>query len=164
MRWIWIIAGVTAVLVAVTNAAAGANVRALPAGRSQVAAFDVNDQRVIVGGFSGVNGASSQGFVLRHGVFTALNVPGSARHATVAKGVNNVGDVVGDYLDPGGRMHGYLLHDGTYTTLNVPGRGNQTCAYEINAAGDIVGTYLDRSGADHGFLRHDGRYTTIRVP
>ena len=129
MRGMQIIMG-TAAVVAVAAGAAGASARALPAGRAGAAgppadtvptgAFDINAHGVIVGtSFPGA-GASGEGFVLAHGVFTTLNVPGSAHHATAAKGINTAGDVVGDYLDTRGIMHGYLLHDGAYTTINVP--------------------------------------------
>jgi probable HAF family extracellular repeat protein len=38
---------------------------------------------------------------------------------TRALGVNDSGQIVGDYLDAGGKTHGYLLNEGSYTTLDV---------------------------------------------
>lgn len=47
------------------------------------------------------------GFLLSGGAFTALDVPGSA--ATVAFGINDLGNIVGAYQDSSFRIHGYLM-------------------------------------------------------
>lgn len=71
------------------------------------------------------NSPVEDGFVLRGGVLTTLDAPGSAG-VTHAYGINNAGDAVGDYVDAAGRTHGFLLHDGRYTTLDGPGMSTQT--------------------------------------
>jgi len=107
------------------------------------------------------------GFIWRNGVFTALliNVPGDhAVLGTVAIGINDPGQVVGDYVDAAqGNRHGFLLSRGIYTTLDVPG-ALLTVAEGINNAGKIVGFYIDAVGNEHGFILRGGVYATIDVP
>src|SRR6516225_1599565 len=159
MRRIWIMAGMAAAVMAVTTGAAGASAQVHPARRGNTAgtragpaytpAFGISDRGVIVGDF-GINGRPAEhGYVLRRGAFTTLNAPGSAG-LTHAYGIDNAGDVVGEYAGARGALHGYVLHDGRYTTLNVPGSRNETIAAQINGAGDIVGSYLDARRASHG--------------
>jgi hypothetical protein len=90
--------------------------------------------------------------------FTTLDVPGSG--STIAYGVNNAGQVVGEYND--GR-HGFLLSGGGYSTLDVPG-SNFTIARGLNASGQIVGSFENSQMSVHGFLLSGGSYTTLNVP
>jgi probable HAF family extracellular repeat protein len=78
------------------------------------------------------------GFLLRGGAYTAISFPDSV--ATYATGINQLGQIVGSYLDTAGNDHGFLYSDGRYTAFDVPG-SPWTQAYGINAQGEIVGTY-----------------------
>ena len=69
-----------------------------------------------------------------------------------ASGINDLGQIVGDYVDSSGVQHGFLYSGGTYTTLNAPSGTNGTDAYGINDLGQIVGYYKDSSSTEHGFL------------
>ena len=69
---------------------------------SSTQALDINDRGEIVGNCD--EGPGSHGLLLRHGAFTIIDVPGAT--ATVAFGVNNLGDVVGRYTDIAGVLHG----------------------------------------------------------
>ena len=80
-----------------------------------------------------------------------------------ALGINDAGQIVGDYEDSTGE-HGFLYSGGTYTTLNDPLGTDGTFASGINDAGHIVGYYYDSSGTAHGFLYSDGTYTTLDDP
>lgn len=62
---------------------------------------------------------------------------------TEALGINNSGQIVGEYTDVNGNLHGYLLDNGTYYTIDIFGPDFQTEALGINNNGDIVGTYFD---------------------
>jgi len=69
----------------------------------------------------------------------------------MAFGINNRGQIVGQFGDATRRAHGFLTSDGTtFTTLDVPGAGG-TNAFGINVAGQIVGLFVDATGL-HGFL------------
>jgi probable HAF family extracellular repeat protein len=80
-------------------------------------------------------------------------------------GINDLGQVVGDYADSFG-VHGFLYSGGTYTTLAVPGATNGTWAYDINNLGQIVGLYKDSNSAEHGFLYSSSTfsYTPLNDP
>ena len=78
--------------------------------------------------------------------FTTLDVPGAGE--TGAFGINDAGQVVGDFRDSSG--HGFINTGGTFTTLDVPG-ASLTQAVGINDAGQVVGGFVDSSGA-HGFV------------
>ena len=66
-----------------------------------------------------------------------IDFPDAAR--TFASGINEDGDIVGDYRDASGNDHGFLLsdHDGTFTTIDFPGAAH-TVAIGINEDEDIV--------------------------
>src|SRR5437016_6116102 len=81
---------------------------------------------------------------------------------TEAWGVNDTGQIVGDY-DNGTGFHGFLESGGTYTTLDDPLATGGTFANGINDAGQIVGTYVIGNTA-HGFLYSGGQYTTVDDP
>lgn len=119
-----------------------------PNGSSE--AFGINSSGVVVGVY-GVAGpfTENQGYSLAGGVYTTINVPGAS--LTRAVGINDSGQIVGDYQDSKG-FHGYLLDsNGTFTTLDVPGAAS-THAYGINDNGLIVGQYTDSTGNTHGAL------------
>ena len=104
--------------------------------------LDINDRGEITGGYHDAQGRT-HGFRLRRGVFTtidppgAVDVPGSPGCAATAPfGINNRGQVVGQYADARG-LHAYLLDDGVYTTIDPPA-GPGTTAADINDRGQIV--------------------------
>ena len=63
--------------------------------------------------------ADKRGFLRNErGRFTTIHVPGAVQ--TQAFGINNRGQVVGEYLDADGRFHGYLWEKGRFTTIDGP--------------------------------------------
>jgi len=100
-----------------------------------------------------------QGFAAEY-TFTQLDFPGAA--LTWGFGINNSGQIVGQYKDPAGQTHGFLGTGGSFTTLDVPG-ALFTSPSGINNAGQIVGFYLNTTGG-HGFLNTGGTFSTIDVP
>ena len=91
--------------------------------------------------------------------FTTIDVPGG--FDTRPTGVNDAGEIVGQFFDDNGR-HGFLFKSGTFSTLGPRG-ALQSVAADINNAGHIVGSFTDSAG-QHGFLNVDGAYTTIDFP
>jgi probable HAF family extracellular repeat protein len=85
-----------------------------------------------------------------------------------AFGINNAGDIVGEYWDTNFVSHGYVYSHGQYTTVDDPLAGTApfqgTSAMGINDRGDIVGTYYDANWGGHGFVLSGGRYTTLDDP
>lgn len=75
---------------------------------------------------------------------------------TEANGINNLGEVVGDYTDSGGFTHGYFSIPGSNpVTFDVPG-GVLTIANAVNNKGVIVGIYVDNANVVHGFIYNNG--------
>jgi uncharacterized membrane protein len=91
--------------------------------------------------------------------FTSIDLPGAT--FTSATGINNGGQIVGNYEDVTG-SHGFLDSGGSFTSINVPG-ATDTYVSGINNGGQIVGNYDDATGS-HGFLDSGGRFTPIKVP
>jgi probable HAF family extracellular repeat protein len=92
---------------------------------------------------------------------------------TVALGINDIGEVVGDYVAANDPIpdppkppprHGFLRSSkGVFTTFNVPG-AVLTIGEGINNAGTIVGVYVLADGSEHGFVRTNGVFMTVDVP
>lgn len=92
--------------------------------------------------------------------YTQIDVPGA--YWTSAIGINNSGDVVGDFHYRWSTDHGFLYSGGRFTTIDFPG-ATSTEAYGINDSGVIVGQFSDGTGW-HGFLDSGGIYTPFNVP
>jgi hypothetical protein len=79
-------------------------------------------------------------------------------------GVNDLGEIVGQYQDSSGIWHGYEESGGKFTGINVPFAGTTgTFAGSINDSGEIVGLY-EGSGGGYGFTLIAGTYTSINYP
>ena len=104
---------------------------------------------------------------------TIIQYPGSS--STMARGINNGGDIVGTYAcsraagctltgEAGAAgSHGFLLQDGVYRRIDVPG-GTNTVARGISEQGTIIGHYT-AAGVQHGFAYSEGNYVhPIDVP
>ncbi len=91
--------------------------------------------------------------------FTSIVYPGA--NMTHAMGINDAGDIVGEYYDAGGG-HGFLLSGNKFTSIDFPG-AKQTYARGINSRGDISGTYSDGT-TNHGFLLSQGKFTSVDCP
>jgi uncharacterized membrane protein len=80
----------------------------------------INDLRQIVGLYDtlGPAGRVRHGFLLSGGVFTAIDGPvGTTR--TIARGINNAGQIVGRYV-LNGFNHGFLLDGGRFIPIDFP--------------------------------------------
>lgn len=91
--------------------------------------------------------------------FVSFSFPGS--NGTVARGINNFGEIVGFYII--GRtdcqfflscqLHGFKVINGKFSTIDVPG-AIQTEVFGVNDGGDVVGAFATSDGHLHGFLLH----------
>jgi probable HAF family extracellular repeat protein len=147
---------------------------ALP-GEKNTAVADINDFGSYVG--EGCNAsctkrrqfiASPQGKLTFLPAIPFANFSPSASYVPV--GIDDRGDVDGQYTDPQGATHGYLLSaDGAWTKIDDPLaadiNGGGTVPESISADGSVIpGTYYDSNLMQHGFLYHDGTFTTYDVP
>lgn len=122
----------------------------------------INSSGSIVGAY---NPPTTTGYILSPDLatLTPLAVPGSAQ--TRARGINDVGTVVGSYVSAG-VDYGYSYSGGSYTVLNDPLGTVATFLSGINNAGDISGSYEDAGDVFHGLLYDPTTlaFTTIDVP
>jgi probable HAF family extracellular repeat protein len=94
-------------------------------------------------------------------VYSGVDVPGST--STTARSINNLGQIVGSFVDSTG-THAFLFNNGKFSTIDVPGSA-WTIATGINNAGQIVGGYgTGGETGNHGFLVSNGAFSTFDVP
>ena len=82
------------------------------------------------------NSGGVMGFLYEGGKYTDIPGP-KGSIGSVAQGINDNGDIVGQFADTKG-THGFLLSKGKYTTLDVPGNFGGTVATGINDKGFVV--------------------------
>jgi probable HAF family extracellular repeat protein len=93
--------------------------------------------------------------------YQAIDVPGAG--FTAAEGINNAGEIVGEF-SAARQVHGFLLDKNGTHQIDFPG-ANRTEAANLNNRGDIVGGYRDAAtGLTHGFLLKNGVFSGIDVP
>src|SRR3569833_786721 len=88
--------------------------------------------------------------------------PPEPRIDTRANGINNRGQIVGEFEDAPFEVHGFLLSRDRFLTLNVP-NASKTSPRAINDFDQVVGVFTSASG-EQGFLWREGHFTTISIP
>jgi len=93
---------------------------------------------------------------------------------TFSVGINDRGEISGNYGDANYLTHGFLLSHGHYSSFDDPNAGTTanpstdffpgTDAFGLNNRGQIVGAYIDANNVEHSFLLNHGNYTTIDPP
>jgi len=79
--------------------------------------------------------------------------------------VNDLGQIVGTYVDSSGVAHGYERTGGKFTTLDVPFTGaTGTTPISVNNSGEVVGTWIDGDGNAHGFTLIGSTYASFDYP
>ncbi len=96
--------------------------------------------------------------------FQTLNFPAPANHLGVPTALNDVGAIVGSYLDANATSHGFLLYQGKVSSFMFPG-SIRTEALDISRTGIIVGTY-NVSGVvgTRAFMVKSGVFHQITIP
>jgi len=140
-------------------------------GTTQILGMSNNGQ--IVGTYSdgGVEHAfvyDADGFVDDADGFVELDLSevGAAGNDIIALDVNDLGHIVGTYVDVGtGIRHGFLLKDGVFATIGHPdAAGFGSGGVSINNAGQIAGFYMDSSFTVNAFVYSGGVYSTVGMP
>jgi hypothetical protein len=147
-------------------------------------ASSINATGTVVGAATGKNskgnvvtvGYSYNGTSYTYLIDPSAPNPTTGASGTLAQGINNSGDIVGDYVNATNQTVGFLLHNGVfYDIINPNGTGgNSTTAQAIDSNGDIFGTYKDAAGVFHGYaltgyalnggLITGGTFTTLDDP
>ena len=100
-------------------------------------------------------GRRAPAFVESKGVFPVIKDPAAGPGGfTNALGINDRGQIVGDYCDSSGNnCHGFLDTNGHFTTIEDPNAPpGSTFPDLINNVGQIFGTYFDSAGNSPHFL------------
>ena len=82
---------------------------------------------------------------------------------TQTLGINNRGQVAGQYVDAAGGFHGFVWERGRYTTVDAPGAVG-TFVTDINDRGQLLGGRGEPDGTVRGFVLERGRSTTFAPP
>lgn len=134
-------------------------------GSTDTLPHDMNKNGLIVGSFDARGFSGQRAFQVHSGTFSEVKIPGFPNAPAVAQGVNDLGDIVGQF-NGNGTDFGFLLHQGKLTIISFPGATSGTFPSGINNQGVIVGTYFvneQRTGA-HGFMWKNGAFTNIQFP
>jgi PEP-CTERM motif len=123
-------------------------------------ATGVNDAGTVVGFYDYDGAGDFSSFQDVAGTVTSFQPFGSA--SSQALGINNLGDIVGDYVDAGGMMHGYLDVGGVFTSFDPTGSAGTT-ANGINDLRQIVGFFTDANGNTVGFVASAPEPATLVV-
>jgi hypothetical protein len=123
---------------------------------------DINNAGVIVGTYR--NGSGAHGFILDDGVFTTVDVVGAA-FATQLTGVNDVGQVAGQYRDAAtGNFLGFVQDGASVVLLDAAQPQPNTFVQGINNAGRVVGSVGGGGSPSRGFIYEGGVFEFFDAP
>jgi probable HAF family extracellular repeat protein len=97
----------------------------------------------------------------KDGSLFQFTAPGST--STVAYGVNDFGQIVGQSSGSSGNLSFIRSSDGHLQNILPPTIEALVQAVAINNSGKLVGNYVDNNG-QHAFLWDNGQFTELRVP
>ncbi len=100
------------------------------------------------------------GFIRNGQTWTTLDHPDSTQD-TMIFGINNLGQVVGQYYGVDGLAHSFLWDGNTFTEISILDTATGTMAQGLNDNGDVVGYIYDTNGMSHGFLWNSGNWITM---
>jgi uncharacterized membrane protein len=130
-----------------------------PNAKGATTVYDINDEGNLVGTYD----LLAHGYLQdSSGNFTTIDHPMAVRYTGEQIGINNLGQIVGIYLDANGMNQGFLRDEGGFTTISVRD-ARETLPNRINEHGQIVGAFTDANGT-HGFLLDDDVSTPIDYP
>jgi hypothetical protein len=119
-----------------------------------VVAAAINNAGDVAGFVTSSKGVTAGFLAPPSGAATVLSFPGASR--TEALGVNDTGEVVGDYRlgsGPGASTHGFTwTRQHGFTTVDDPKGPGNTTINGVNNVGNLVGFYTDPAGHTNGLL------------
>jgi hypothetical protein len=142
-----------------------------PPGSTSSQFIGINDSGQIVGTYG--NSSGNYGFLLSNGVYTAINPPGvrqvtpSAPYnggGTSAIGINNNGEIVGEWLPATGPIDGFIYSGGSFTNTAISDSTYSTTLYGVNDSGLISGFEATGTGTNDSFLYNGSTFTPLNFP
>ena len=103
-------------------------------------ALGINNRGDIAGFSSDTTVGSPRAFVYRDGVMIEIDPFGGPNNESIARAINNHGQVVGEALTPAGTFNGFIYSDGFVTNVGTLTGGRNTYALSINDRGQVVGS------------------------
>lgn len=130
--------------------------------RQVLPAYAINNLGdITVSNYSTKSGPFSSYVFTGDDILTTISGPPGTGYIA-AYGINDLGQVVGQYRTNQTYYSGFIYDGHDYTTLSVVS-GYETEANRINDAGEVVGYYRDKSEY-FGFVYDNGTYTTLAFP
>ena len=120
------------------------------AGATNTEAWGINNSGQITV-FAVASTGGYESFLYNGTTFKKISDPNASTTGTIARIVNNKGDVAGAYFNSAGAEVGFLLHNGKYYDVVDPKANNVTKPDGLNDTLEIVGRYTSTSGATVGF-------------
>ena len=104
------------------------------------------------------------GFVFENGTFTDIDqgVVPNGFSFTEAVGINNRGEIAGDFFDPN-MFRSFADRSNVFQQFEVPSQAD-TFMGGINDKGDVVGIYIDTNFSLHGFLNTQSNFQNVDFP
>jgi uncharacterized membrane protein len=135
----------------------------------QSQARGINDRGEIVGNFLDNEGLI-RGYLLVNGMVTRIDFPGAVPRTLEDAGgvppigINDLGQIVGEFQDARKLIHGYLRNNGVFTQIDVPCAPSNSIT-GINDLGQFVGSFGVTGAAEQFGYLFDGRiFIQIGVP
>lgn len=117
----------------------------IPAEHQASQGFGINNDNVMVGSYFS---PPDHGFIVNGRTLTTVDYPNANAQGTWVTGINDKGNVVGQWFDANGRIHSFLLDPatGTFTDIRVKG-AKDVAAWGINSKGAVtlatnIGSYI----------------------
>ena len=82
---------------------------------------------------------------------------------TEATGINDSGEIVGNYISSVGSFQAFKLSGGLLSVIQPPA-ATLTEAGDINQHGQVVGSFVDPNGVVHGFVMSDSGSPIVDAP
>lgn len=127
----------------------------------------INNAGIVVGsGFEGTLG--NVGYIWDGTSYSFFTVPGadeSGGVGTFPMGMNDRGQICGQFQDLQGNVHGFIKDGSRYIAVDVPG-ADQTWCIAMNNHEDVVGVYyvFDPIFQEQGYILHKGQFFTFPTP
>jgi probable HAF family extracellular repeat protein len=128
--------------------------------------FVINDAGTVVGVYSSADYVS-HGFIGSGAAPNDIVFPGACLSScgTVGDGINDLGEIVGEWDDGDGYTHAFYLNPpyGNIPIVFDYPNAYLTIAEGVNKLGVIVGIYQDSTGT-HGFKGTPGQLSPVNIP